>query len=151
MCLQIENKQQIYQALQCLQPSSVQHPTYSEWQQVTRLVEQRWPFMLEGQQTESQFGQEVCHTLLYMGYQTVQHHDAGDGLHRIDTAFLPQSSLPLKVAVEADGENHYLYEDCRLQGSPEPATRSVVTDLHLKHDQCCCLIVVRSNKQNMLL
>lgn len=131
MCLQVEYKQQLYQALQCLQPSSVQHPTYTEWQQMTQLVEQQWPFVPRSNGMESRFGQQVFQTLLYMGYQPIQHHDAGDGLHQIDTALLPQSSLPMKVAVEADGTNHYLYEDCRLQGSPEPATRSVL-NLHLE-------------------
>ena len=58
-----------------------------------------------------------------MGYQADQQYDCGDGLHEIDIALLPQSGIPVQVAVEVDGETHFLYEDYRLQHSPEPATR----------------------------
>ena len=113
---------QLYQAVQHLQPSSQQHPCYSDWQHVAQLVEQRWPLSPQLSE-ESRFGIEVYRTLMQMGYQASQAHDCGDGLHEIDIALLPQIGIPVKVAVEVDGEFHFLYEDCRLQHSPEPATR----------------------------
>lgn len=58
-----------------------------------------------------------------MGYQAHEHYDSGDGLHEIDIALLPQKGIPVKIAVEADGNKHFLYEDCRLHNAPEPATR----------------------------
>ena len=113
---------QLYQAVQHLQPSSQQHPSYSDWQQVAQTVVQRWPFSAQLSE-ESRSGIQVYHTLLQMGYQASQSYDSGDGLHEIDIALLPQSGIPVKVAVEVDGLPHFLYEDSRLQHSPEPATR----------------------------
>ena len=124
LVLQVLCMRQLYQAVQHLQPSSQQHPSYSDWQQVAQLVVQQWPMSAKPQPSEeSRSGIQTYHTLLHMGYQALQSHDSGDGLHEIDIALLPQSGIPVKVAVEVDGEPHFLYEDCRLQHSPEPATR----------------------------
>lgn len=62
-------------------------------------------------------------SLLQMGYQAMEHYDSGDGLHEIDVVLLPQEGIPVKVAIEADGIFHYLYEDLRLLRLPEPAVR----------------------------
>ena len=58
-----------------------------------------------------------------MGYQAFEHYDSGDGLHEIDIALPAQPRIPIRVAIEADGCHHFLYEDYRLHQSPEPATR----------------------------
>ena len=122
--LQVPSKQQLYQAVQHLQPSSQQHPSYSDWQRVAQVVVQQWPLSANPEPSrESRSGIQVYHTLLQMGYQADQQYDCGDGLHEIDIALLPQSGIPVKVAVEVDGLPHFLYEDSRLQHSPEPATR----------------------------
>ena len=122
--LQVLSRQQLYQAVQHLQPSSQQHPSYSDWQQVAQTLEQRWPFSPESRSwKESDTGIQVHHTLLQLGYQALLSYECGDGLHKTDIALLPQSGIPVKVAVEVDGESHFLYEDSRLQRSPKPATR----------------------------
>ncbi|DBA73296.1 TPA: hypothetical protein ACH3X1_011352 [Trebouxia sp. C0004] len=36
---------------------------------------------------------------------------------------LPQPKVPCKVAIEADGHTHYLFEDYRLDKGPHPGTR----------------------------
>ena len=52
-----------------------------------------------------------------------EHYDSGDGLHFIDIVLLPQRRIPAKIAVEADGVSHFLFEDYRLQFGPTPAKR----------------------------
>ena len=58
-----------------------------------------------------------------MGYHALPSHQSEDGLHDIDMALLPQKNLRHKVAVEADGWSHYLYEDFGMDSAVKPATR----------------------------
>ncbi|KAL0050383.1 hypothetical protein WJX82_010131 [Trebouxia sp. C0006] len=44
--------------------------------------------------------------------------DSEDGLHPVDIALLPQAKVPCKVAIEADGEFHFLYESYKLDKGP---------------------------------
>ena len=58
-----------------------------------------------------------------MGFEAIGHYDSGDGLHYIDIALVPQKGVPCKIAVEVDGATHFLFEDFRLDRSPEPGKR----------------------------
>ena len=124
MCLQIEQAWQLHQAVQCLQPRLEQDPSDSEWHRLASHVRQQWPLPSHPAESEdSRFGASVSLILQLMGYQALQLYEAGDGLHEVDIALLPQRDIPVKVAIELDGQTHYLYEDCKLQYSPEPARR----------------------------
>ncbi|DBA88400.1 TPA: hypothetical protein ACH3X2_004893 [Trebouxia sp. C0005] len=113
---------QLYQALQALRPSDKSTPAYTEWFEVTRHVQTEWP-LHQVETLRSPFEEHVYHTFLQMGYQAISHYDSGDGLHYIDIAMLPQPKVPCKVAIEADGHTHYLFEDYRLDKGPHPGTR----------------------------
>ena len=79
--LQVLSRQQLHQAVQQLQPSSQQHPSYSDWQGVAHFVVQQWPLSAKPEYPESRSGLQVYQTLLQMGYQAFQLYDCGDGLH----------------------------------------------------------------------
>ena len=90
--------------------------------QLAHSIQQQWPLRELGG-TQSPFELKIYYSLVQMGYQAVPSYDSEDGLHFIDIALLPQKQLPCKIAVEADGGTHFLYEDYRLGNAPQPATR----------------------------
>lgn len=89
---------------------------------MTHSVQQQWP-LRDDKQTQSPFELNIYYSLVQMGYQPVPSYDSEDGLHFIDIALLPQKKLPCKIAVEADGGTHFLYEDYRLDQAPQFPTR----------------------------
>lgn len=93
------------------------------WLQMAHSVQQQWPLTTDPLGKQSPFELKIYSTLLNMGYEAITTFDSDDGLHFIDIALLPQKKLPCKVAIEADGISHFLYEDYRLQNAPHPATR----------------------------
>ena len=90
--------------------------------QMAHSIQQQWP-LREPHGKQSPFELNIYYTLVQMGYQAVPSYDSEDGLHFIDIALLPQKKLPCKIAVEADGGSHFLYEDYRLENAPGFATR----------------------------
>ena len=85
-------------------------------------MQREWP-LGEDTARQSPFEMRIYYTLLQMGYQANAHYDSGDGLHVIDIALLPQAKVPFKIAVEVDGNTHFLYEDYRLDRAPKVPTR----------------------------
>ena len=90
---------------------------------MTYSVQQQWPLSRDPVGKQSPFELKIYYTLINMGYEAITSYDSEDGLHFIDIALLPQKKLPCKIAVEADGISHFVYEDYRLQNAPQPATR----------------------------
>lgn len=90
--------------------------------QMAHSIQQKWP-LRDYHGRQSPFERNIYYALVQMGYQAVASYDSADGLHFIDIALLPQKKLPCKIAVEADGGTHFLYEDYRLENAPKYATR----------------------------
>ncbi|KAL3146839.1 hypothetical protein ABBQ38_014813 [Trebouxia sp. C0009 RCD-2024] len=114
---------QLYIALQALRPLDSESPAHKDWLQTAHSVQQQWPLATDPAGKQSPFELKIYFTLLNMGYEAITTYDSDDGLHFIDIALLPQKKLPCKIAIEADGISHFLYEDYRLQNAPHPATR----------------------------
>ena len=100
--------------------------------QLTQQIQARWP-LLEQRDLKSVFERRIFSHLLIMGYDAVQHYDSCYGLHYIDIALLPSAKVPCKLAIEADGKLHFLYEDVRLGKSPNPAVRYIHTSVAKAH------------------
>ena len=89
---------------------------------MTRRIQTEGP-LIGNESLHSNFENRVFRHLLIMGYEAIQHFDSGHGLHIIDLVLLPSAKVPCKIAIEADGKPHFLHEDCRLDKSPNLATR----------------------------
>lgn len=114
---QIADVQRMHQALHTLRPLDNMSAAYTEWSEVAHHVQLEWPLRRQPA-GRSRFEDRIYYMLQQMGYEVIAGHDSEDGLHPIDIALLPQAKVPCKVAIEADGEYHFLYESYKLDKGP---------------------------------